>query len=263
MCFKSESNGSTTPPDYVKDRYPKYLDSVDSLAGQQAPLYAGVRQAGTNPYQQTAQQLMADRALFSDPQTMAARGTLTGISQGGMSNPYLDPGYTEQIVGNNARDMTDSFARGTAAQTNSAAARSGAYGGSAHNELGTVQAGELAKNVGDMAMRTRLGRIDQNAGLFSQDRGAMMQAAGMAPQFSLLDSQAFNDLNQAGNQQQQTMQGMLDTNYDQWKYEQQWPFDMAKFVGDRYAQASGGYGDSSGMQSQNPFGRIIGGLLGI
>jgi len=263
MCFSSSSNGKTEPPDYVKNRMPGYLDSVDALASQQAPLYAGVRTAPLNPWQQTAGEMATDRALYGDPETNSARGFLTNITNGGANNPYLDPGYTDQIISNNARDMADSFARGTAANTNAAAARSGAYGGSAHNELAAVQGGELAKNVGDMAMRSRLARIDQSAGLYNQDRSAGMQAAGMAPAFSMLDSQSIDQMNAYGGQQQGYVQNLLDEGYNTWQGEQQYPFKMADWLGGKYSQASGGYGESMGGQSQNPFGRLLSGLLGL
>lgn len=263
MCFSSRTEGKTEPPDYVKDRMPGFLDSVDAIAQQQAPVYAGMRTAPLNPYQTTAGQMAADRALYSDPQTLASRGALTGIASGGAMNPYASNPYTNAMISGNAKDMADAFATGTAANTDAMASRAGAFGGSAHQELASRNAGELAKQVGNMANTVRFGQNNLAAQLHQQDIGNIMQAAGMAPAFSMLDSQSIDQMGQYGNQLQQYGQGLLDEGYSTWQGEQEWPFRMADWLGGQYARASGGYGESFGRQSQNPLGLLARGLFGL
>lgn len=263
MCFSSRTEGKTEPPDYVRERMPGFLESVDAIAQQQAPVFAGMRTAPRNPYQSTAAQMAADRALYSDPQTMASRGSLTNIAGGGAMNPYASNPYTDAMIAGNTRDMADAFATGTAANTDAMASRAGAFGGSAHQELASRNAGELAKQVGNMANTVRFGQNNLGAQLYQQDIGNVMQAAGMAPAFSMLDAQSIDQLNQYGGQLQQYGQGLLDEGYNTWRGEQEWPFQMADWLGGKYSQASGGYGESWGKQSQNPIGRIIGGLFGF
>lgn len=242
------------PPDHTRPYYEQVTPAIIGLGSTPFPTYNGMRDASINPWQHGAMQMSVDRALYGDPQLNTSRGALTNIAGGGASNPYLDQGYTDQMIAQNAGDMTRSFQQGTAANNDAMAARAGAFGGSGHMERQSQDAGELAQRVGQMATNTRLGRLDQNAGLFNQDRAAQMAAAGMAPTFSMMDIQDIRNMMDAGNQMYGMEQGLLDRSYERFINEQEWPFRMADFLRNSLSGLSGGYGEGFNRGSSSRIG---------
>src|SRR5688572_18120726 len=123
------------PPEWTRGEYPGFVNEARGLASRPYEAYGGQQRAEINPYQQTAMQLTADRALYGDPQLNAARGSLMNISQGGaqnphgdssnpfigagnefkgMTNPYLNDKYLNENIANTAQDMASAHAMGTA-----------------------------------------------------------------------------------------------------------------------------------------------------
>ena len=263
MCFSSSQtqNQKYEAPDNTRPYIDAAIGPTAALAQTPFPMYYGMRDAGINPWQHGAMQLSVDRALYGDPQLNASRGALMNIAQGGQQNPYLDPGYTNEIIAQNTKDMGDAFARGTAANNDAMAARAGAFGGSGHLEKQRLDAQGLADRVGAMANQTRLGRLDQNASLFNQDRAAQMAAAGMAPTFSMMDIQDIRNMMDAGNQMQGMEQQLLDRAYETFMGEQEWPFKMADFLRNSLMGYSGSYGEGfrSGKSTPSIFSLLFGG----
>jgi hypothetical protein len=88
--------------------------------------------------------------------------------------------------------MTDAFTRGTAAQTDAAAARQGAFGGSAYDELTAANAKGFGEAVGNMESSARADQYNRAANLAEQGFGRQMQGIGTEAQ------QRFGQYGQAG-----------------------------------------------------------------
>ncbi len=223
---------------------PEQVDAIGGLAGMAAPLYG-------NP------QWMQDQAK-------AKQGTIQQGLTGGMTNPYqgqsnpyggaTNPEF-ERMLASTRQGMEDSFARGTAANTNASAARSGAYGGSAHNELAATQGAELAKQVAGMESGMRSDQYNRAAGLWGQDVGRnaglaetgfgrQLQTLSMMPSLQAGDVNLLNALLSGGElsrgldqQELQGHQGVHQQNVQQ-------PIAALNILMDALARASGGGGTS-------------------
>jgi hypothetical protein len=252
------------PPEWTAERFPGAMDTLDQLASTPYQQFQGMRVAPLTDYQHTAGQLTADRALNGDPQSNAARGSLMSISQGGGMNPFMDNAFTEEMIGNTAQNMAQGFATGTQANTSAAAARSGAFGGSAHNELATQQAAGLAQQIGNMATQTRQADIGRKGGLWNQDIGNILQASSMAPAFSAQDQSAFDSLNRYGGQQQNYTQALLNEQVGEFNRQQAHPFNMLDWYLGGLAKGSGQYGTNYQQQGGgSPLGQAAGGAAAL
>jgi hypothetical protein len=264
MAKGGEVDTEFKAPEWTRGYYPQVTDAVMGLAGTPAADYQGMRDAPLNAYQQGAGQLLTDKALYGDPQTNTARGSLMNISGGGAMNPYASNPYTDSMISNNARDMTSAFRSGTAVQNDALAARAGGYGGSAHIDKQSSDAAGLAQKVGDMATNVRFGQNNLGAQLWNQDVGNMMQASSMAPTFSQLDSQNFKDMGGWGNQLQGQLQQELGTSYQSYMDQYNHPFKMADWTSGKLGELSGRFGSSwqgnSGPSTSSIIGALFGGL---
>jgi hypothetical protein len=185
-----------------------------------------------------------DKALYGDPQTNAARGSLMNISQGGAQNPFMDNAYTEQMIGDTTGNMTDAYLGGDAMNMSALAARQGAFGGSGHTQAMQSGAANLAKQVGQMGTATRQSEIGRKGQLWNQDVGNVMQASAMAPQFSAMDTQNFDSLMGYGKFFQDDLQKQLDQRKSLFDEQQGNPYKMLDWFGSKLGQASGQYGQN-------------------
>lgn len=195
-----------------------------------------------------AQGLARGRALAGSPITNAANQNLTETLQGKFLDPRTNPGY-----GQTMQDVRDQFQLGTAAQTDAAAARAGAFGGSAYNELtqrnNRAFADSLNKTAGDM---------------YNNERQNQLRAGLLAPQIAASD---YNDIAQLGNigaANENYMQQLIGADMD--RYNQSANRDALALQNYR-ALTEGQYGGSSsstqsGGQARNSgFQNVLGGAL--
>jgi hypothetical protein len=181
--------GQTSSTTTQKFEPPSYITNYDGNGGNYyADAISRQAQLSSEPFQQydlptvaplndlqdTGLKMAADYGMNGTPVGNTARGLATNTMQGNFlnSNPYLD-----QNINDTAANMTRSFQQGTAAQTDAAAARAGAFGGSAYNQLTSQNAAGLANSIGQMANTARMGN-------YNTERGYQNQAMGMAPQFA-------------------------------------------------------------------------------
>ena len=264
MSGGAEVNNEFKPPEWTAQQYPAVTNAIMGLVGREAPNYQGMKVAPMNAYQQGAGQLIADRALYGDPQSNSARGALMNITQGGAANPYASNPYTNSMIQANAGNMVDAYQRGQGLNDSLLMARKGAFGGSADLEKKALGEAGLAKNVGEMANNVRFAQNNLGAQLYNQDIGNILQASGMAPQFSMVDSQSFEQMGKYGNQLQNQLQGELGESYNTYMNQYNYPMQMADWISGKLGQLSGGFGSnwqSGGGQSGAMNG--IGGLLGM
>lgn len=202
MCMTSTNTTNSQqkfePPSYTTDgslgagtTWQEFLQRGGQIANQYA----------TNPHLVYGNDGQPMVAQMSNLQNAASNGIYGLASQGGQNeglsnayiasmlqgqqqnnqpgNPYL--GATSSYGGNSPQfqamldasnqDITDAYNRGTAAQTDAAAARSGAYGGSAYNELKGAQAKQLGQMVAQNSNTLRNDQYNRSAQLEQADLG--------------------------------------------------------------------------------------------
>lgn len=263
----SKVDNEFKPPEWTREQYPGVTQDIMSLVSRPPPMYAGMKVAPMNAYQQGAGQLITDNALYGNPQLNAASGSLMALSQGAGRNPYADNAYTDRMIAANARDMTDAHKRGTAVQNDALAARGGGYGGSAHLDKQALDASELTKRVGDMSDNVRFQQNNLGAQLWNQDVQNVLSASGMAPGFDQNNRQSFAAMMGYGDRLQNQLQTELGEQYNEYMRQYNHPMNMADWITGKLSQLSGGYG-SNWSAGQSPIATGLGagaalyGLLG-
>lgn len=132
-------------------------------------LFARSQGASINPSAATAQsqRMISDRANAGSPLTGAAQSALLPTLRG----DYLDPG-TNPAWAPMSQRITDAYSQGTAAQTDAAFNRAGAFG--LGNSAYEQQVGRNQQGLGD-ALSMLAGNI------YNQERGRQMQGINIAP----------------------------------------------------------------------------------
>lgn len=240
------------------------------------------RIAPLNQAQQTAQNMQIGRAQSGSPLESAAQGyAFNQLQNGGgvnqaaqQSNEYMGYGPRfQEMLSNSNNAIADSFARGTAAQTDARFSNAGAYGGSAWNEtqrnnadqLGgmlTSNTNQMLQNQFNQSAGLRESQIGRQAGAFDAMQGRNLQTMGMAPQLAGMDYNNIAQMQAAGDRQYQYQQANLDQlNSD---YDNRINFGMNQL--DRGLGLLRGVAGNSGMstmtqprQSTN-WGGMLGGL---
>ncbi len=189
-----------------------------------------------NAQQTQGLQMAQDRAIAGSPVMNAAQTNLTDTLNG----KYLDIG-TNPAWNPMAQRITDAYSTGTAAQTDAAAARANAFGGTAYGEqLGYNQRGlgdSLAAAAGD---------------LYNQERGRQMQANLFAPQAAQADYQDAQALLGVGDTYRQYNQDLLNNNYQNAYQAADWPYKRAEWFNNQIAGLTGGSGTQSST-GPNPY----------
>jgi hypothetical protein len=271
----SESTTEFKPPDWTTDKWQEGVNRAYDISNVYG---SGKDLSWQGPYSAplTTEQVDAigglrgmAMPLFNDPQALkdqnaAQQGTimqgLTGgmkNSYGGQSNPFggaTNPEF-EKMLASTRQGMEDSFARGTAANTNAAAARGGAFGGSAHNELAATQGAELAKQVAGMESGMRNDQYNRAAGLWGQDIGRnagleetgfgrQLQTLGMMPSIQAGNVNLLNSLLSGGELSRSLDQQELQGAQSRHQQNVQQPIAALNVLMDALARASGGGGTS-------------------
>lgn len=123
--------------------------------------YSGERVAGLDPYDTVRADTEQARGYLGD--------TVEGRYLDPASNPYLQATYDQA-----ARGVVDQYRRGTAAQTDARAARAGAFGGSAYDELVAANQYDLGQTLNNLATNIY-------GGAYANERGLQQQAASSLP----------------------------------------------------------------------------------
>lgn len=228
------TTGEMKPPEWLVPYMQDYLGNAAGLAGQPYQQSPFPQIAPINDYQNTAFQMMYDRAINGSPESNAGRAALTGIASGDQANPWqsflagtasgqsqnpylaglqgfnangnpfmggmqsmaagqanphmIDP---TEFINATSKDMTDAAQKGVMAQTDAAANRAGAYGGSAYSQMQADNAGALADSIGQMSSQAKLSAAQHNAGLWQQQQQNKLGAMGLGNQ-AYLGAQGLN-----------------------------------------------------------------------
>lgn len=302
----TSSNQTSNPWSGVQQPMLDVLGQASQLYGTAYQPYMGSTIAGLSDSGIAAQNGIYQRATMGAPDLNAARGYATDLSTGSFmnanptaqnswlqaqasgqnlnSNPWLSSQYTNAVIGDNAANMANAFATGTAAQNDALAARNGAFGGSAWQQKQTADAGALAQQVGQMSNQYRLANqqmgvqdyqnaqnsalaaAGQNQSAYGQDVASRLQGAQLAGTLSQDDYNSLNMLRQQGIDQQAQEQKYLTKAEQDYNAAQNFPQQNLTNYANLLSQF-GGFGSSGTTQmygsSQSPLGALVGaGLLG-
>lgn len=222
LSGRKGSTQTTTnePPSFLRPYAPAYADTGMALGSAPYPVYDANRVAGFSGDQFGGMDMMRNQAQQTSPLWGQSQGLLSDTIGGKFLSPDSNP-YLRGMYDQAANRVSDAFARGTAAQTDSAAARAGAFGGSAWQEMQNNNQQALGDTLGNMA-------TNMYGQAYNQERGLQNNAMQFAPQFAGAQQQyGFNNANALlgiGGMQQAYGQANLDADYNQYLDARQWPF---------------------------------------
>lgn len=243
--------------------------------------------AGLNPTQQYGLDWTRNLAVGGSPGTNAAQAMTLNTLTGGYQNPAataqnrfqpMDNPYLQQMIGSAQDDIVNAYRRGTAAQTDAMAARSGIYGGTSHLEQQQMNQDQLLKGLSGIETQFRMPAYQQATGLeenainrlgslWEAERGRQMQAAPQAWQDLQNNLGLAQSVTGVGDVYQQNEQQALNAALNSWNAQQAYPQSQLDNFLNTLMRASGGFGTSSSTQSTNyatnPAAALLGtGLLG-
>ena len=230
----------TNGNEWLQPYWQQWLTNLQNITPSSMPVYNGPTVAPQNQNQLTSYDMMSQFAQNGTAASNAAKDAITGIANGSNVNPYMGVNpYTQQVIDSTNKNMTDAYARGTAAQTDAAMARQGAYGGSAYNELTSANNQALANAIGNVDSGLLNQNYYNNANMYQQGVQNQLNAANLGLGSQSYDLAAINGLNQAGNQQQGYTQNVLGGMQDLFNRTTQAPFTSSAILGSGLSQASG------------------------
>lgn len=236
----SNSVSKFEPPDYTIEGWKSLVDQGTNLANR--PGYDGMTVAPWNGTQDAAAGLIAEQALHGSPDATAARASNLATSEGAyLGNPYLNQGYVNSVIGDNAGVMANAYATGAAADQARNANMAGALGGGGDKAMQLAGQQGLERAVGQMANQFQLGNSQIGATDYRAGTGQMLGANSQAPAFGQMDLANNAAFMGVGNSQNQYMQALLNAgknNYDQ-------PIQNLGLLQSILQAASGGQGSTT------------------
>jgi hypothetical protein len=208
MSFGGGGGGSDQvaqfkPPDYTLKGWTDYVNNMTAITQNPFQPYQGMTVAPINDMQAYGMQQMANVAGNTAPDLAAARANNQITAQGGFENPYstmqtengsnpwqlaevapqvqvnkyrdgynpyggFSPEYAK-FKENSLNDTVGAYQRGTAAQTDSAFNRAGAFHGGGHDAQIASNEDALARNLARQGSEMDFGQWDRSAGLYNTD----------------------------------------------------------------------------------------------
>jgi hypothetical protein len=279
MCLESTGTSNTVqkfePPEYTTQPWQDYMNNAIGLQQQGLPIYTGQTVAPISQQAQIGSNMLTSMATQGTPLYNAGQTNLTGTLQGDFMNPYATAAnpyignnpYMQQMIGQSNQNITDAFSRGTAAQTDRAAAMAHAFGGSGQLEAQQANAATLARalaentsgllgqnyyNSGNLAEAG----LNRAAGSVEGERARQLQAAGMVPGFQGADMSAIQGMMGAGDANQAWQQQLLNAGQNLFSQFAQAPWQLSDLIGSVLSRTSGQGGTTSTQiygPSSNPW----------
>ncbi|AWJ88935.1 hypothetical protein Sp245p_03580 [Azospirillum baldaniorum] len=234
--FDSQTTVSGSP-DWATDYQKQNLNIAGQVAAQPYQQYGGDRVA-QNPMLPGLLQ-WSQGMIGTAANTPGGYNTAAGVAgyrpetlAGKDLSAYMNP-FTQNVVDASANEMRRQAAM-TDQQIGGQAGQAGAYGGARHALLQAENTRNLNDQIGNMVAGLNLQNFSnaQNQAVGDISRGMQgqalnLQAAGQMDQSAAADqarlTSALGLSNQLGQQQQQYMQGLYDTNYQNWQDQQNYP----------------------------------------
>lgn len=260
----SGGGGSSTqtvknePAAEVKPYLQPYIQQAWNNSQSPYEAYQGQRIADLDPAQQMGMNLTSAQALNGFQGQAEGNNNYQAMMRGDFLNPDSNP-YLAANVNKAMGDITNNYRTGTKPQTDAAAARSGAFGGSAWQQM--VQNNERA--LGDSLGSTANQFYGQN---YQNERNNQMQGLGMMGAMQNLGYNDSSKLTGVGDALRNYNQDLLNTQYSDWQEAQNAPYLRQEQFGNALRSTMGA-GSSSTSTSSNPFkvspvAGALGGALG-
>lgn len=272
------------PPSYLTDsphgnQWSNYVDNVTNNAQHPYVPNPNPQTAPLNNTQLSGLNQAIDIGQNGTPNGNAASQSVIGTLQGDGfrdpgTNPYAGPNqFLENNINQNADLMNRQYQQGTQATQNAMAARGGAFGSSAHQQMFEQGQAGLANSIGQMGNTARMqdyttqqglaeNSLNRNQQAYQNERGNQMQAAGLAGgQLYQNDVNGARMVTGAGDAINAYQQQTLNDQNNAWQQQQQYPWQMLQNIGGALSQASGTAGSSTFSQNGGGPG-WLGGLLG-
>lgn len=224
-------------------------EAYDIYKNQPPSQFPGLTVAQRSMPTMLAEEMTLGRALGGSQLNDSARGVMQNTVDGNYLDITQNPKFSSALG-----QISDRYRETVAPQTDAAFSRSGAFGGSAHqNQMGINQR-ELSRGMNDMA-----------ASMYDQERNRQMAATGMAPGFASQDYNEIGKVAAVGDQRDAYNQSLLNDAVQKYGFDanksRQNLSDYLGFV----SGASSGTGQSSTTQpnSSNAGAGILGSALSL
>lgn len=252
--------GSTTsktiaePAKAVQPFLKPYMQRADAVSNIPYQAYQGQRVADLMPQQYMASNLQSAQALNG----VQGQGDAFDVFQNTLQGQYMNPDSNPWMAANAQKAMADisnAYRSGTKPQTDAAAARSGAFGGSAWQQM----VGNNERQLGDALGNAANQFYGQN---YLNERNNQMQALGMLPTMQNVGYTDWQRLAGAGDAMRNYNQQLLDVGYGDWQEAQNHPYKSLDVIGNAISRTMGGGGSTSTTQSGGPQGSSFASALG-
>lgn len=288
--FSGGGGGTQTsrwePPDYTKQPWQDYIARAgEMLAGGLQP-YGGQTVANFSPMLGGGLQMLTDYAMQGTPERAAGGAAILNATQGNMNpyatvaNPFMGGNpYLDQMINASNAKITDQYKRGVAAQTDAAAARAGAYGGSGYQEavqhnqeqlLGSLanNTNSLLSNQYNQSANMAENALNRATGAYDNTMTRALQGAQIGQGQQGLDLGAIQAMIQGGQIPMAYQQKILDAGQNYYNQQQQAPFTLMDFLGGALSRASGGMGTQTNTvpgqsNAMGLLGAVLGGAGGL
>lgn len=262
-----DSSGTTTTStnsnvNFLQPYWQSWLQNLSNITPQSMPVYQGPTVAPLNQNQNTAIDMSQQLATNGTPTYNAATSAIQQQA-GGVANPYMGNGPEFQNLVNGVnQNMTDAYRTGTAAQTDAAMARQGAYGGSGYNQLTAQNNKALASAIGNTDAGLAYQNYQNSGNLFNQDQNRQLQASQLGLASQGTDLNAINNLAGMGGLQQGQTQNVQDAMQNYFNQNVQAPFASSSILGNGLSQAGGAPASTSTTTGAGQ-GSTLANLLGL
>lgn len=227
----SQTVEQVTIPKYLEPFVTDVASRAQALSNRPYTPYKGQRIAGFDPYQTRAMEGIA--ALQRPEEFDLAKGMMMdpGKFTREEADFYMSP-YESMVSDVAARKMREESAR-QQLQTNLSAAKQGVYGGGRQAVLEGMRGRDLLTGVGDLYAQQRQAAFEQAQQQFERDRQARMAAgqglAGLGVTRQGADLERLGALGTAGAQKQGLEQLRLDTAYQDFLRQRDYPMEQLGF----------------------------------
>jgi hypothetical protein len=243
MSGSKTTTSKTKPPKWAEPYYKGYLSSAQSLASKPYQAYTGERNAGFTQDQLNAMQMTRDQVGINQGAWSQGLGQLQGFANGSMKNPYSGQNnpYLEQMIQNSNAGISRNYMDSIQPNLMNQFSASGAFGGSAHEQMLLKSQQALADSLAQNETGMRGQEYDIQRQLAEQDLARQGQAISALPAYLQGGYQGASALSNIGNAQQQLQQNIYNTGYSDYLDQRNYPAKQLGLLGDALQVTSGAY----------------------
>lgn len=246
--YKGSSGGGNTtsttkmePPAQVLPYLSGYMDKAAAIANTPYKVYQGQRIANITPEQRMGSNMTAAQALNG------FQGQLDGMNvfQDTLQGKYMDPNSNPWLTATAQKamgDISNNYRTGTGVNTDAAAARAGAFGGSAWQQQVNANERALGDSLGNAANQF----YGQN---YFNERNNQMSAMNMMPTMQNMGYTDAEKLMGVGDNFRQYQQDLLNAQYGDWQEAQNYPAKTLDIFGNALRATMGAGGTQTTSQS--------------